>query len=409
MAEVHSDASRARRHDLAPLYIATFVAAAANGVVFPLLADLQDAHDLPTYGLGIISGASFIASLIGLLAFSGQADRGRAKGLLLGGLALSVISLVAFALSSELWQFTAARALSGLAIGCLAPATRSIVARLHPNSVGRNLGRLAGTELGGFVAGPVVGATLASAFNLDTPFWVLAVVIGITFVFLASRPIPGQEVGTGSPASARGLALDLLRFREVVVAALLALALFLPVGIYDSLWSRYLQDRGASTLFIGITLTMYGVPFIALASRGGRLADRVGPFHAAFACLVLVAPAIALYGVFTIPVLIVSVAMIEAVIQAVAVPASQAAMAQACPPERLAAGQGLAGAAGQAGAGVVALLAAPVYESAGPTFLFIAAALTTLGIGGVAWVLHQRTRSTSAGGIAPKSVRGSLA
>ncbi len=408
MARVDSAASRARNHDLAPLYIATFVLAAANGVVFPLLADLQDAHDLPTYGLGIISGASFIASLIGLLAFSGQADRGRAKVLLLGGLALSVISLVAFALSSQLWQFTAARALSGLAVGCFAPATRSIIARLDAQNVGRNLGRLAGTELGGFVAGPVVGAVLASAFNLDTPFWVLAVVIGITFVFLAGRPIPGQEVGASSPAGASGLALDLLRYREVVVAALLALALFLPVGIYDSLWSRYLQDRGASTLFIGITLTMYGVPFIALASRGGRLADRVGPFRAAFVCVVLLAPAIAVYGVFTIPVLIVSVAMIEAIIQAVAVPASQAAMAQACPPERLGAGQGLSGAAGQAGAGVVALVAAPVYESVGPTFLFIAAALTTLGIGGIAWVLHRRVQRSSARSPA-QSVRGSIA
>ena len=69
-------------HDLAPLYIVTFLAAAANGVVFPLLADLQDAHDLPTYGLGIISAASFLTALFAQLALAGQADRGRAKTLL---------------------------------------------------------------------------------------------------------------------------------------------------------------------------------------------------------------------------------------------------------------------------------------------------------------------------------------
>ncbi|HTN81552.1 MAG TPA: MFS transporter, partial [Acidimicrobiales bacterium] len=294
MARVDSVVARAqsaRGPTLAPLYVATFVIAAGNGVVFPLLADLQDEHGLPTYGLGIISGASFIASLVGLLLLSGQADKGRAKLLLLSGLALSVVSLVAFALSSELWQFTAARALGGLAIGCYTPATRSIVARLDAENVGRNLGRLASTELGGFIAGPVVGATLASAFNLDAPFWALAAVVAIVLVAIARRPIPG-DTGAPSSATASGLALDLLKYREVVVAALLALALFLPVGIYDSLWSRYLQDRGASTLFIGITLTMYGVPFIALASRGGRLADHVGPFRAAFVCLVLAAPLI---------------------------------------------------------------------------------------------------------------------
>ena len=392
MARVDSVAARVpceRGQSLASVYVATFVIAAGNGVVFPLLADLQDAHDLPTYGLGIISGVSFIASLLGMLVFSGQADRGRAKLLMVGGLALSVVSMVLFALSNELWQFTFARAMSGLAFGCFAPASRSIVARLDADNVGRNLGRLASTELGGFITGPVIGATFASAFNLDAPFWALAVVVAIVLAAVARRPIPSDVGGAPREGTSSGIALDLLRYREVVVATLLALALILPVGIYDSLWSRYLQDRGASTLFIGITLTMYGVPFIALASRGGRLADRVGPFRAAFVCLVLVAPLIALYGVITIPIVIVSVALVEAIVQAVAVPASQAAMAIACPPQRLAAGQGLSGAAGQAGAGVVALLAAPVYESAGPGFLFAAAAVATLALGGVAWRLHK--------------------
>ena len=55
MAKVDSVASRARGHNMAPLFIATFVISSGNGVVFPLLADLQDEHGLPTYGLGIIS------------------------------------------------------------------------------------------------------------------------------------------------------------------------------------------------------------------------------------------------------------------------------------------------------------------------------------------------------------------
>jgi hypothetical protein len=71
-------------------------------------------------------------------------------------------------------------------------------------------------------------------------------------------------------------------------------------------------------------------------------------------------------------------------------------MAQACPPERLAAGQGLAGAAGQLGAGLMALGAAPLYEAAGPAPLFIGVAALTLGLGGIAWALHSRLRATEA-------------
>ncbi len=395
-------------HDLAPLYIVTFLAAAANGVVFPLLADLQDEHNLPTYGLGVISAASFLTALFAQLALAGQADRGRAKSLLVAGLALSFVSLVTFAVSTELWQFTLARAMSGLAIGCMWPATRSIVARLDAEHVGRNLGRLASMELGGFVTAPVLGAAVAKAFGLDAPFWLLAAVMLVALVALARRPVPGAAPGFDPAAPRSSVALDLLRYREVVVASILALALFMPVGIYDSLWSRYLQDRGASTLFIGITLALYGVPFILLASRGGRLADRVGPFRAAFVCLVLIAPVIAVYGLFTVPIVIVSFAIIEAVIQAVAVPASQAAMAQACPPERLAAGQGLAGASGQLGAGLMALGAAPVYEAIGSGALFIGAAALTLGLGAIAWLLHSR-RTSAPAPPAPQPVRGSIA
>ena len=80
----------------------------------------------------------------------------------------------------------------------------------------------------------------------------------------------------------------------------------------------------------------------------------------------MLVPCLALYGVFrSIPVLVL-LPMVEAVAQAATVPASQAAMAAACPPGRAAAGQGLATSAQLAGAALAALLAAPVYEDQGP-------------------------------------------
>ena len=151
---------------------------------------------------------------------------------------------------------------------------------------------------------------------------------------------------------------------------LLAVGLFLPVGVYDSLWSRYLQDRGASVLYTGLSLSAYGVPFVAFAALGGRLADRFGPVRSSVSALVFIVPIVALYGVLPTPGLVVGVAMLEAVAQAVAVPASQAAMVRACPPDRVGAGQGLAGAAGQLAAGFTALIAAPVYSRFGSEAVF---------------------------------------
>lgn len=61
----------------------------------------------------------------------------------------------------------------------------------------------------------------------------------------------------------------------------LSFAIFLPVGIYDSLWSRYLTNLGATRTFIGFSLLFFGVPVIVLAARAGRWVDASGPIRIA--------------------------------------------------------------------------------------------------------------------------------
>jgi MFS transporter, DHA1 family, tetracycline resistance protein len=375
---------------LSVLFGAMFTLAAANSVVFPLLGDLQDAYGLPTWGLGLLSATAFGVGLLVQLTVAGMADRGHAKALLLAGLGVAVAGGLLFAVGTSLPVFVVARGLGGVSVGLFVPAARAIAATVDRTRVAQNLGRLAGFELAGFVTGPVVAAALADPLGLKAPFVFFAGVAAVAFAQLLPRRLPELP---SSAASSRP-SLSLLADRGVVVACLLALALFLPVGIYDSLWAKYLGERGASTLFIGISLTMYGVPFALLASRGGRLADRTGPVRAALLALIVVAPMTAMYGVLRVPVLILLVALVEATVQAVAVPAAQAAMAQACPPDRVAAGQGLAGAVQLAGAAMTALVAAPIYEALGPEAVFGLAAIAIAIIGSIAAVLARRGAST---------------
>lgn len=382
------------------LFGVTGILSAGNSVVFPLLADLQAAHGLPTWGLGILSAASFLSALAGQLVLAPLADRGRERLLLLGGLGLTVVALVGLAAGSELWHFVAARGVEGLALGSFLPAARSVVIRASSGEVGRNLGRLSAGEFTGFTLGPVVGAALASWGTLATPFLALAGAVAAATAAFAVRPTwfvgPVRRQGSqrrrvGAPP---GATLALLRRRAVVVAALLVLALTLPIGVYDALWAPYLSERGASTFFIGLSFTLYGIPYVALASTGGRLADRFGPVPVAFTAVVVLAPILALYGLLARPGLILLVSMVEGTVQAAAVPAMQLAMAQATPPDRLAAGQGLAGAVQYAGAAVAAALAAPLYGLSGPVALFATTAVVTLVVGLVAWGLRpERDRS----------------
>ena len=108
-----SNASAPTRAPMRVLYLASAVSQAAIGVLFPLLADLQDRYDLPTWGLGAMTAAAFATSLIVQLSVAPLADKGHARRLLLGGLALGALTLVGLALSTQLWHFILGRALLG--------------------------------------------------------------------------------------------------------------------------------------------------------------------------------------------------------------------------------------------------------------------------------------------------------
>jgi predicted MFS family arabinose efflux permease len=348
------------------LLIATFVLNASTSVVFALISDLQDANGLSTSSLGLIAGTGFAVGLAVQLLVAPLADRGWARRLLLGGLAVAVVGSTAFAFGTTLLELLGARALIGAAAGCFIPAARAIAAGSRPDAAGESLGRLAQAELAGFATGPIIGGILVGPLGLRSTFLFFGVVAAVAMLLLAPRSMPTLP----TTAESSRPSLELLRYRGVVVATLLALALFLPVGVFDSLWDRYLTDLGGGNLLVGLTFLMYGIPFVALAAAGGRLADRVGRVRISLYGLAMLVPMTAVYGVIRSAVVLAIIPMFEAVAQAATVPASQAAMAEACPPGRAAAGQGLAGAVQLAGAAAAALVAAPIYDHLGAAAVF---------------------------------------
>src|SRR4051812_19720983 len=79
-----------------PYFVATFFVAAGGGLIFPLLAELQEAHDLPVWGLGVISALFFAGAVGGQLVLAPYADRGHTRRLLIAGAVLSVAAMLMF-------------------------------------------------------------------------------------------------------------------------------------------------------------------------------------------------------------------------------------------------------------------------------------------------------------------------
>lgn len=368
-----TERSHASAHVLRIVVPAQFALSLGYGVLFALLAELQDAHGLPTAGLGVISGATFLTSLVAQLTLARYADRGYTRVLLYVGLLAAALSLVWIGSATTLWEFVLARAVEGLAIGCFVPAARAWLVGADPARSGRNLGFLTAFDVAGVTLGPLLGALVASRFGLRAPFFVLAAITLVALAVVAAGR-PDTPARTDSHHGTKGGIRTLVRIRPVLAAVILTVALEFPIGVYDSLWARLFTDLGASATFIGVGLALFGLPLMVLAPFGGRAADRYGALPVAMWSFVLIVPATLAYGTLGRPGLITAVACVEAVGTAFAFPGTQAAVAHDSPPHLLATGQGLALAAGIGAAGVAAFVAPLLYESVGRGWLFAATA-----------------------------------
>lgn len=351
------------------LYAATAFEALGYGAIFALLAELQDEYHLPTYGLGLIAGTSFLAGLGAQMGLARYADRGYTRLLLRLGLAVAAAGMLWFGLASQLWEFIGARLLLGLGSGMFVPAARRVVVARSGAKSGEALGRLASVEVAGFISGPPIAALLAALFGLHAPFLFLAAALALTSPAVARIDEP--PVGEAPPKRAIRV---LVRIPGVRAGLALAAALYLSIGVFDATWARYMTDLGASTTVIAVTLALFALPLVALSPFGGRLADRRGPLRSGVIALALTVPLIAGYGLASSVLIASFIALAHSVSDAISTPSGQAAVARASPASLTAAGQGLYAASAAAAAGLAAFGAAPLYGAAGAEVMWAAAA-----------------------------------
>ena len=371
---------------IGPLLLCGFAVPVSNSMIFPALSDLQDEYGFSDAGLGLIAAAGFAMSFVVQLFLAPRADKGHPKRFVLAALLLASLGSTLFAFGGSLAMFIVARAVAGASLGASGPAIRAIAANIDPSRAAERLGRLRGVELAGFTGGPLIGALLIEPFGLRGAFLIFAVVALAAFAFVIGRTIPELPK---SDSSGR-LSFELLRLKPVRAAVLASLTLFVPVGIYDALWDRYITDQGGNNFQVGLTFLLYTIPFIVLGAAGGRLADRQGPAKMTVIGLFATAPLVLIYGVLRDPWLLVAFAIVEGVVGAMSIPAAQSLMAQVAPKGRAAAAQGLAGSGDLLTATFMSLISPAIYGAAGPLATFgFATALIVLGGMGVALMLRK--------------------
>ena len=380
------------------IYVALFTLTASIGVVFGLIASLQDELGFADGILGLIAASAFFSAVVAQLVLAPLADQGHTKVLMSGAIVIAALGSLWFALASSSWELILARLLTGLGIGAFAPAARAVVANADTSRAGERLGRLTAVETSGFVAGPVLGAFINEVWGLKAPFLTFSCALILLLPSLMKLNFSPPPV-VKNKISRSDSVLLIVRRKEALGAILLGAALFFPAGMYEAIWARFMEDLGASTLFVGVSLTMYGIPFAIVASMAGKFIDRAGPWRAALFAVAIIIPMTVIYGFLTSPILLMALAMIEALGQGIGSPACHAAMVAATDENERATGQGLVAAASSIGAGIAALLAAPLYAGPGPEVTFIIVAGVVLILSSFALKLSGVQFMRTSGGL----------
>ena len=58
------------------------------------------------------------------------------------------------------------------------------------------------------------------------------------------------------------------------VALIMNFGFSLAFGVYEVIWSLFLEDLGASIEWIGLTFALFGLPMMIVSPWAGRLVDR---------------------------------------------------------------------------------------------------------------------------------------
>jgi len=351
------------------LQVAVGVLASGYGVMFTMLDDWRAEFGIQETGLSMIIAVGFFTSFIAQLTIAPYADRGHARKLMTVGMAANAAGALIMAFGSSLPLFLLGRFVMGVGAGIAIPAIKRIVIVSDPENMGGNLGRGVSIEVGGFAIGPVIAALTVDSINLAAPFILIAALITVAGFIISRLNITETAV---EDRTEERFAIDLLKNHAVLGSILVGIALYVMIGVYDSLWVIMMDDLKAPHWVGNAGVALFGLPWIFFGALGGRIAQKHGPLRVSAFGLALGSLYMTSYGFMTMPYLMLGVGLTQSMLDSLTVTGIGVAVAQATPPERQAGASGLLGGMQTLMGGLAAMSAGTMYEHFGQKFAFTA-------------------------------------
>jgi predicted MFS family arabinose efflux permease len=255
-----------------------FVDTTFYAAITPLLPHFEDDFGLSKSAAGVLVAAYPAGTLVGAIPGGYLAARAGVRATVLLGLALMVVSSLAFAFADSIAVLDTARFVQGIGGAASWAGAMAWVAGAAPRERrGEMIGTAMGAAVAGALAGPAVG-TLADAIGIAPTFCGVAVV-GTLLGVWALRTPPAAPEGTSSP----GELVAALRDGRVAGGIWLIAVPGLLFGTIAVLAPLRLDDLGVGAAAIGATWLAAALLESGVSPVVGRVSDRRGRL---FPCLI---------------------------------------------------------------------------------------------------------------------------
>lgn len=357
------------------LIAAVFVQGVGASAVLPLLPLYLRAHGTSDAFVGTVMGAFFVAGVLTQYGAGHLTDRIGHRPVIVGGLALYAAASLGFLAAVGSGGYIGLRALQGVGAGAVQVASLALVGLVVPlERRGRAYSAVFAAQLAGMAIGPLAG----SVAGVDHLRWLFVVTAALSLAAVipvtAGTHISAVDTGTAHDADE-----PLTISRALVGVALIGVAGGLVTGVYEACWSLLMHSRGAAAWQIGLSWTLFALPFALFSPIAGRLADRLDRRWLAAVAVVASSGFAALYPFLTSVRLLVGLGAVEAVGVAIAFPAAQSLLSQAATARTLGRAQGFFTTAETASIAAAAAVSGALFGVA-RWIPFVAASFAGLGL-----------------------------
>jgi len=314
-----------------------FVGVAALFPIAPLYVRHRGGGSL---AIALFVAGPLIANTLVQVPAGRLTDRVGRRPVLLGSrLVYGALAMLLFADVGPLWLLAVLRMLQGVCAGAYVPALLAAITDLsEPSNRGLRFSQMQAVEMVGLLLGPALGGAAA--------LWRDSAAFGISGAAVLLGVLPMSRVPeTRRPRAERkrGEQFRWWRERGILVPSLGLLAIGTVFSMYDVVWPQYLAARGNDALVIGLSISLFAVPILALARSGGRLSDRADRRRLIPAAMLVTAACAAGYPfLHSLPVIL-GVGTVEAVAFVVLEPSLYAIIGDNAPEERRGQAMGVGG------------------------------------------------------------------